>query len=548
MIGNMKSSVTSRSRGPAILVIDDDPNNLALLAEHLDDYGFTVLVAEDGESGVERALYALPDLILLDVLMPGIDGFEACLRLKADERTRGIPVIFMTGRADTDSKVRGFRVGGVDYVTKPIEMEEMLARVRTHITLSRMNEQFKAQNARLQQEVAERMRAEDELNKHREHLEDLIAERTAEVTRANEQLRDAHIRLERTLKFTEGLLSAIPTPVFYKDAQCRYLGCNRAFTETMGVSSEQIIGKTVHEVWPSEQAEVYYRKDLELMQNPASQVYEIKVRDKDGRIRNVIYARNCFRDENDQVAGIVGAFTDITERKIMEEALKKSAEKIKLFAYSVSHDLKSPAVGIYGLTQLLHRHYSDIMDDRGRNYCTQILRTAEQIASLVEKINLYVIAKEAPLNIERLNVKKILQMVKDELSTRFNVRRIEWLEPESMPEIKADRLGILRILRNLVDNALKYGGDSLSRIRFGYGQSDKYYILSVNDNGVGIRKESVEQIFKPFHRDAATKGVEGTGLGLAIVKEIADQHGGDVWVESEPGKGTTFYVSIPENL
>jgi signal transduction histidine kinase len=117
-----------------------------------------------------------------------------------------------------------------------------------------------------------------------------------------------------------------------------------------------------------------------------------------------------------------------------------------------------------------------------------------------------------------------------------------------MPAIKADRLSILRILRNLVDNALKYGGDDLREIRIGYEKSERFHILSVSDDGIGIKGEDAEKIFEVFQRQKRPGGVEGTGLGLAIVKELAEQHSGEVWVEPGREKGTTFYVSIASSL
>jgi light-regulated signal transduction histidine kinase (bacteriophytochrome) len=108
---------------------------------------------------------------------------------------------------------------------------------------------------------------------------------------------------------------------------------------------------------------------------------------------------------------------------LAEEAIKKSTEKIKLFAYSVSHDLKSPAIGIYGLTKILHEHYRDVLDERGKNYCDQILKGSEHIAALVEKINVYISTKEAPLNIESVNLKEIFQMVKEEYATHLEIWR-----------------------------------------------------------------------------------------------------------------------------
>ena len=116
-----------------ILLIDDQPTNLSMLAGHLTAHGFTVLVAENGESGLERAVYTQPSLIILDVMLPGIDGIETCRRLKADERTRAIPVLFMTAALDMQDKLRGCAAGGVDYLSKPVQQAKLLARVTVHL-------------------------------------------------------------------------------------------------------------------------------------------------------------------------------------------------------------------------------------------------------------------------------------------------------------------------------------------------------------------------------------------------------------------------------
>ena len=137
-------------RGRTILIVDDIPANLAIAVNYLEDNNFNVLVAQDGKEGLDRAQLVQPDLILLDVMMPGLDGFQTCRRLKSIECTRDIPVIFMTALTDTSDKVKAFEVGAVDYVSKPFQVEELLARIRTHLTLRAMQEQLTAQNAKLQ--------------------------------------------------------------------------------------------------------------------------------------------------------------------------------------------------------------------------------------------------------------------------------------------------------------------------------------------------------------------------------------------------------------
>jgi len=149
------------------------------------------------------------------------------------------------------------------------------------------------------------------------------------ITTECSRYKKVEAELNRSLQFTEPLLKAIPTPIFFKDAQGRYQGCNPAFSEVMGKTTQELHGKTVHELWPSEHAEVYHQKDLELMQNPTDQVYEFEIKDKNGTIRPVIFYKSAFRDEYGKVAGLVGGFVDITERKRMEEALKEAYDIIK---------------------------------------------------------------------------------------------------------------------------------------------------------------------------------------------------------------------------
>ncbi|HAX75954.1 MAG TPA: hybrid sensor histidine kinase/response regulator [Cyanobacteria bacterium UBA11372] len=160
-----------------ILIVDDMPNNLGALLDYLTDFGFEVWVAEDGESAIEQVEYALPDLILLDVLMPGIDGFETCSRLKSNQTTKDIPVIFMTALSDAEDKVKGFSVGGVDYVTKPIQQAEVLARVTTHLSIRNLQQKLQQQNECLQREICDRIKIEQELQK-----------RTAQLEAANQEL------------------------------------------------------------------------------------------------------------------------------------------------------------------------------------------------------------------------------------------------------------------------------------------------------------------------------------------------------------------------
>ncbi|MEE4352753.1 MAG: PAS domain-containing sensor histidine kinase [Desulfatiglans sp.] len=270
---------------------------------------------------------------------------------------------------------------------------------------------------------------------------------------------------------------------------------------------------------------------------------------KDGTTFHVEVSTSGITDGLGHDMGKMACFVDITDRKQMEKALKESSEKIKFFAYSISHDLKSPAVGLYGLTKRLYKDYADILGEKGQRYCEQILKTSEQIAALVEQINVFISTKEAPLTIERLALKDVLQVIREEFASQLSIREIRWSDPDYIPDIEADRLCLIRAFRNLEQNAIKYGGDALSEIDIKYEGSGQFHILSVRDNGIGLKaQDSHEDIFAPFIRSKTSKGIQGSGLELAIIREIAQKHGGDVWLEPVRERGITFYISIPKSL
>ncbi len=254
------------------------------------------------------------------------------------------------------------------------------------------------------------------------------------------------------------------------------------------------------------------------------------------------------QDEEGNPLRFVGTHTDITQRKRVEEALYKNSDKIKLFAYSVVHDLKNPAIAIHGLAKRLQEKISQLPQKKQILYCNQLLQSAEQIVELVEKINTFVTTKETPIYLEDVSFKEILRTVRGEFATQLKVRSIDWYEFQNYPVVRADRISMLRVLRNLIDNSLKYGGDTLSKISINYQNTSGYHVVSVRDNGVGMNKEDAESIFLPFKRRQTSAGKSGSGLGLAIVKEIAEQHKGEVWIEHKTKRGIRFCFAISKNI
>lgn len=240
---------------------------------------------------------------------------------------------------------------------------------------------------------------------------------------------------------------------------------------------------------------------------------------------------------------------EIQERKNVEKELHKSSEKIKLFAYSVAHDLKNPAIATYGLAKILKKKFANELTDKGEKICEQIRRSSEDIASLVDKINIFISTKETPLKFQKLFLQEILLILQEEFSLQLNLRSIGWVIKGEFPDyIIADRHSILRIFRNIIGNSLKYGGDNLGKIEIGYESTDDLHIFTITDDGHGLEEGSSNKLFNWFERNADSTKIPGAGMGLAIVKEIAALHYGEVWYEATASKGATFCVSVSKDL
>lgn len=278
-------------------------------------------------------------------------------------------------------------------------------------------------------------------------------------------------------------------------------------------------------------------------------ISEFRLLNSDGKYQWILAKGKVVEFDNQgNPTRFVGTQTNITERKIAEEAVKEQAEKIRRFAFSIAHDLKNPAVAIRGFAERLCKNRSTLSKEQLSRYSEQILTSTRQIEELVEKINIFISAKEAPLSIENINLQEVLQTLICEFTEKL--KNNEVVLTCSIPQviIHADRIALLRVLRNLIDNALKYGGKKLHNIRIHYTENQSHHILSVEDDGVGLHPDELESVYDAFERKSTSAGIGGTGLGLAIVREIARQHRGKVWTENKENSGVIFSCSFARNL
>jgi diguanylate cyclase (GGDEF)-like protein/PAS domain S-box-containing protein len=264
-----------------ILLVDDSPVNLGVIVESLEAHGYEVLVAVDGEEALQRVELARPDLVLLDVMMPGIDGFEVCRRLKEREHTRDIPVIFMTSLSGIDDKVKGLEAGAVDYVTKPLQVNEVRARVETHLKLRLLQSRLEAKNAKLKLEIAERMRVEEAL-----------------VAREQES---------RTL------VDNSPDTIARYDRNCRRSFANPAFAEMTEGGIPALLGKKPTEYPGGLNADLYELKINEVLDTGENSEFELKWPDKDGKEICSHIRLAAERDASGNVVSVLAVGRDITE-------------------------------------------------------------------------------------------------------------------------------------------------------------------------------------------------------------------------------------------
>ncbi len=281
-----------------ILVIDDTPTNVSLLFIHLRKAGFKVLVAEDGETALERLNHVTPDLILLDIMLPGIDGFEICRRLKENKKTRDIPVIFMTVLAQTVDKVKGFELGAVDYITKPFNHEELLARVNTHLTLRKLQKNLETKNKQLQEENLRRKRVQDALRESRERYR-LLAENSTDMI--SRQTIDGVYR--------------------YVSPACRTL---------LGYEIEEMVGHSCREFVHLEDLQAMQALDQMLKELPPVSTLTYQARGKDNRCLWLETTSKVIRDlETGIPLEIIAVSRNVTERKQAEAALQQARDELE---------------------------------------------------------------------------------------------------------------------------------------------------------------------------------------------------------------------------
>ncbi len=358
-------------------------------------------------------------------------------------------------------------------------------------------------------------------------------------------------------QFLQILIDSIPNPIYYKDTNGIYLGCNRAFESFMGRPAESVIGKTVYDLAPQELADRYRSVDVELFKNPGFHSCEDVVPDVNGRSHEAIVTKATFSKSDGSLGGLVGIIQDISDRKKMEEDLRKAKDQAEdaakakaVFLAHMSHEIRTPMNGIMGMNSLLMD--TDLTSEQ-RMYAETIRNSANALLSVINDILDFSKIEAGKLDLESFdfNLQSTLDDMNDMLAIKAQEKGLEYIcrvDPAVPCRLKGDPGRMRQVLTNLIGNAVKFTSRGEVAIHVGLESETEAQAkirCSVTDTGIGIPCEKRDNLFVPFTQaDASTsRRYGGTGLGLAISRQLAEMMGGEIGVESAPGAGSTFWFT-----
>lgn len=520
-----------------ILIIDDTPANLKVLIAVLSQKGYKIHAANEGQLGLRFLQSMTPDVILLDIRMPGMDGYQVCSRLKEDPQTRDIPVIFLSGMDQVFDKVKAFQCGGVDYIVKPFEPEEALARIETQLSLRKL----------------------------RARLEDEVSKRTVDLIATMDRLRDEiaeRIQVQEALRQSEqkyrSFFEENPAGNYIARVNGQLITCNPAFLRMFGFASEQE-AMQINLVSLYSHPESRERFLQQLRQDRHVEYYEKEFLRKDGSPLHVLEnALGIFNGEG-ELSEIHGFLIDETARRQVEQQLQQAQkmEAVGRLAGGVAHDFNNILTVILGYCEFLLNR-PEIRGET-RQYAQEIYDAGSRAASLTRQLLAFSrkqLLKPRVLNLNQV-IEDIGKMIRRLIGDEVEVKTVL---ANDLENVNADPGQMEQVIINFCVNArdaMPRGGritietDNVEVDEFlaaqHYPMKQGHYVrLTVSDTGTGMDSQTLSQVFEPFF---TTKGSEqGTGLGLATVYGIVKQSGGYVWAYSEPEKGSAFSVYLPSAL
>lgn len=523
-----------------VLIVEDNYDDRRLLKLNMQHHGCEVIEASDGKEALDKAIIEKPDLIISDILMPKMDGFELLWSLKQNEQTKNIPFIFYSAiyTGEKDKKL-AMALGAEAFIEKPKEPEELYRRI------CEITEQCKITSSSRLPDMELILKEQDFLKAYSHIVAAKLEEKVKELSELNKK----HSQLCNEYKT---FLDSLPDNIFLIDSDLKVLWINKGVERCFNINADEVIGKHCYEF--------FHDKDTPCSICPVQKAFvtgnmqSMEKSTRDGRIWDIRAVP--IKDDKGNVLNVIEIVREITQEKKIQEQLfhAQRMEDIGILAGGIAHDFKNMLTPIVGFAQLIK--LSVDRDSPLYKYAENIISAGEKASTLAQ--GLLAFSRRQLLDIKPLLIddliydfsKIISRIIGEDIELKLNLNA-------GKHTVMADITQIQQVLMNLVTNArdamLKGGmltistelmeiDDNFIRIH-GFGKSGKYILITVTDTGIGMDENIKSKIFEPFF---TTKPVgKGTGLGLSIVYGIVKQHNGYINVYSEPGIGTTFRIYLP---
>ncbi|PAU80139.1 hybrid sensor histidine kinase/response regulator [Halovibrio salipaludis] len=496
-----------------VLLVDDNPQNLKVLYETLRDKGYQLLIANDGEKALQLARRHHPEVILLDIMMPGMDGFEVCKHLRADTDTALSAIIFLSALNDIDAKVRGFNMGGADYIAKPFQAQEVMARVDTQIRVIQLERVMQARNRQLESEQA-------------------------------------------------SLLNAIFEGIYGLDPQGVITFANPAAAEIAGAEQDALVGRRIGDLhFTHDSGEEASHAGRVLCRDGAAVLRRgVTMTRADGTTFQAEY-RAAPRFENDELTGSVLVFRDITEELAQERALEETRELVAEqreqlahasrlsvmgeMAAGVAHEVNQPLTAIANYVSLVCRMMEkDTLDqDALSEVLEKITAQSHRASEVIRRIRQFV--HQPATGKETVDVARLLAESREfaEVDSRNNAIEVSLSIPEHLPYAVADPVQVQQVVLNLIRNALEASRNCSSEepVEVSAEALEDAVCVRVADRGCGLPEDAEERLFQPFYSNKD----EGMGIGLSLCRSLITGQNGEIGFERREGGGTVFWFSLP---